>query len=88
MILLGAKETNENLREMNETLGVRVEQRARELERLALALPAFRETESDWLKTQDLAITFLDRAGGKNRKCGGEHHEDRCQGEFAHGPSS
>ncbi|KFG66618.1 PBP1A family penicillin-binding protein [Microvirga sp. BSC39] len=30
---------------------------------LALALPAFRETESDWLKTQDLAITFLDRYG-------------------------
>ncbi|WP_230531876.1 transglycosylase domain-containing protein [Microvirga roseola] len=30
---------------------------------LALALPAFRETESDWLKTQDLAVTFLDRHG-------------------------
>jgi penicillin-binding protein 1A len=30
---------------------------------LALALPAFRETEEDWLKTQDLAITFLDRYG-------------------------
>ncbi|WP_201863614.1 transglycosylase domain-containing protein [Microvirga soli] len=30
---------------------------------LALALPAFRETESDWLKTQDLAVTFLDRYG-------------------------
>ena len=30
---------------------------------LALALPAFRETEDDWLKTQDLAITFLDRYG-------------------------
>lgn len=30
---------------------------------LALALPAFRETEGDWLKTQDLAVTFLDRYG-------------------------
>ncbi|HYN88969.1 MAG TPA: PBP1A family penicillin-binding protein, partial [Ardenticatenaceae bacterium] len=30
---------------------------------LALALPAFRETEEDWLKTQDLAVTFLDRHG-------------------------
>ncbi len=30
---------------------------------LTLALPAFRETEEDWLKTQDLAVTFLDRYG-------------------------
>ncbi len=30
---------------------------------LALALPAFRETQDDWLKTQDLAVTFLDRYG-------------------------
>ncbi|MFL5205590.1 MAG: transglycosylase domain-containing protein [Microvirga sp.] len=30
---------------------------------LALALPAFRETEDGWLKTQDLAVTFLDRYG-------------------------
>ena len=30
---------------------------------LALALPAFRETEDDWLKSQDLAVTFLDRYG-------------------------
>jgi penicillin-binding protein 1A len=30
---------------------------------LALALPAFQETQDDWLKTQDLAITFLDRYG-------------------------
>ncbi len=33
MILLGARETNETLREMNQTLNHRVEQRARELER-------------------------------------------------------
>jgi penicillin-binding protein 1A len=30
---------------------------------LTLALPAFRETEDNWLKTQDLAVTFLDRYG-------------------------
>ncbi|MBF9232042.1 transglycosylase domain-containing protein [Microvirga alba] len=30
---------------------------------LALALPAFRETDNDWLRTQDLAVTFLDRHG-------------------------
>ncbi|KAB0265260.1 transglycosylase domain-containing protein [Microvirga brassicacearum] len=30
---------------------------------LALALPAFEETNDDWLKTQDLAVTFLDRYG-------------------------
>jgi penicillin-binding protein 1A len=28
---------------------------------LALALPAFRATEEDWLKTQALAVTFRDR---------------------------
>ncbi len=30
---------------------------------LALAVPAFQETSDDWLKKQDLAITFLDRNG-------------------------
>ncbi|MBV9218818.1 MAG: PBP1A family penicillin-binding protein [Methylobacteriaceae bacterium] len=30
---------------------------------LALAIPAFQETSDDWLKKQDLAITFLDRNG-------------------------
>ena len=30
---------------------------------LALAQPAFRETSDDWLKKQELAITFLDRYG-------------------------
>jgi len=30
---------------------------------LALALPAFEETSKDWLKRQDLAVTFLDRSG-------------------------
>ena len=32
---------------------------------LALALPAFRETSEDWLKQQDLAVTFLDRTGAE-----------------------
>ncbi|WP_237476923.1 transglycosylase domain-containing protein [Lichenibacterium dinghuense] len=30
---------------------------------LALAIPAFHETSDDWLKKQDLAVTFLDRTG-------------------------
>ncbi|WP_112663117.1 transglycosylase domain-containing protein [Microvirga flavescens] len=30
---------------------------------VALAIPAFHETRDDWLKTQDLAVTFLDRYG-------------------------
>ncbi|NIX76877.1 PBP1A family penicillin-binding protein [Microvirga terricola] len=30
---------------------------------LTFALPAFRATDSDWLRTQDLAVTFLDRYG-------------------------
>ena len=30
---------------------------------LALAIPAFHETSEDWLKKQDLAVTFLDRTG-------------------------
>src|SRR5579863_6415355 len=30
---------------------------------LALALPAFEETTADWLKREDLAVTFLDRYG-------------------------
>lgn len=30
---------------------------------LALAQPAFRETSEDWLKKQELAVTFLDRYG-------------------------
>ena len=30
---------------------------------VALAIPAFRLTSEDWLKKQDLAVTFLDRTG-------------------------
>ncbi len=32
---------------------------------LTLALPAFRDTSDDWLKKQDLAVTFLDRTGAE-----------------------
>ena len=32
---------------------------------LALAVPAFRDTSEDWLKQQDLAVTFLDRTGAE-----------------------
>ena len=32
---------------------------------LTLALPAFRDTSEDWLKKQDLAVTFLDRSGAE-----------------------
>ncbi len=34
---------------------------------LALAIPAFQETSDDWLKKQDLAVTFLDRYGAGGR---------------------
>ncbi|MGO4704540.1 transglycosylase domain-containing protein [Microvirga sp. 2MCAF38] len=30
---------------------------------VTLAIPAFHDTSDDWLKTQDLAVTFLDRYG-------------------------
>ncbi|MBM6592402.1 transglycosylase domain-containing protein [Microvirga pudoricolor] len=30
---------------------------------VGLAIPAFRETNDDWLKTQDMAVTFVDRYG-------------------------
>ena len=32
---------------------------------LVLAIPAFRDTSEDWLKKQDLAVTFLDRTGAE-----------------------
>jgi penicillin-binding protein 1A len=38
---------------------------------LALAIPAFRETaDEDWLRKQDLAVTFLDRYGTEIGKRG------------------
>ena len=43
---------------------------------LALALPAFRETsEEDWLKREDLAVTFLDRYGVEVGRRGIKHDD-------------
>ena len=43
---------------------------------LALALPAFRETSDDnWLKKQDLAVTFLDRYGNEVGRRGIKHDD-------------
>ncbi|WP_374307737.1 transglycosylase domain-containing protein [Methylocella sp.] len=42
---------------------------------LALAVPAFRETSDDWLKKQDLAVTFLDRYGREVGRRGIKHDD-------------
>jgi penicillin-binding protein 1A len=43
---------------------------------LALALPAFEETaSSDWLKREDLAVTFLDRYGAEVGRRGIKHDD-------------
>jgi penicillin-binding protein 1A len=43
---------------------------------LSLALPAFRETsEEDWLKREDLAVTFLDRYGVEVGRRGIKHDD-------------
>jgi len=43
---------------------------------LALALPAFRETsDEDWLKRQDIAVTFLDRYGVEVGRRGIKHDD-------------
>ncbi|MGL4323269.1 MAG: transglycosylase domain-containing protein [Beijerinckiaceae bacterium] len=42
---------------------------------LALALPAFRETSEDFLKKQELAVTFLDRYGQPAGKRGIKHDD-------------
>src|SRR6266849_2030947 len=43
---------------------------------LALAVPAFRETaDDDWLKTSDLAVTFLDRYGNPIGNRGIKHND-------------
>jgi penicillin-binding protein 1A len=42
---------------------------------LALAIPAFNETRDDWLKTQELAVTFLDRYGEEIGKRGIRHND-------------
>ncbi|WP_084143712.1 transglycosylase domain-containing protein [Methylocapsa acidiphila] len=42
---------------------------------LALAVPAFQETSDDWLKQQDLAVTFLDRYGEEVGRRGIKHDD-------------
>src|SRR5262249_60136030 len=43
---------------------------------LALAIPAFRETsDDDWLKTSELAVTFLDRFGSEVGSRGIRHND-------------
>ena len=50
---------------------------------LALALPAFRETGGDdWLKKQDLAVTFLDRYGNEVGRRGIRHDDSVPLEEF------
>jgi penicillin-binding protein 1A len=42
---------------------------------LSLALPAFQETNADWLKREDLAVTFLDRYGVEVGRRGIKHDD-------------
>ena len=42
---------------------------------LALAIPAFQETSDDWLKKQDLAVTFVDRYGQEVGRRGIRHDD-------------
>ena len=42
---------------------------------LVLAQPAFQETSDDWLKKQDLAVTFLDRYGQEVGRRGIKHDD-------------
>jgi penicillin-binding protein 1A len=49
---------------------------------LVLALPAFRETNDNWLKTQELAVTFLDRYGQEIGRRGIRHDDSVRLEEF------
>jgi penicillin-binding protein 1A len=49
---------------------------------LTLALPAFRETSDNWLKTQELAVTFLDRYGQEVGRRGIRHDDSVPLEEF------
>jgi penicillin-binding protein 1A len=49
---------------------------------LALALPAFRETSENWLKSQELAVTFLDRYGQEIGRRGIRHDDSVKLEEF------
>jgi penicillin-binding protein 1A len=42
---------------------------------LAFAIPAFNETSEDWLKKEDLAVTFLDRYGQEVGRRGIKHDD-------------
>jgi len=42
---------------------------------LSLALPAFQDTSADWLKREDLAVTFLDRYGVEVGQRGIKHDD-------------
>ncbi len=42
---------------------------------VGLAIPAFRETSDNWLKTQELAVTFLDRHGQEVGRRGIRHDD-------------
>ncbi|MBX9932971.1 MAG: PBP1A family penicillin-binding protein [Methylobacterium sp.] len=49
---------------------------------LALAQPAFNLTSENWLKTQDLAVTFLDRYGTEVGRRGIKHDDSLKLDEF------
>jgi penicillin-binding protein 1A len=49
---------------------------------LALALPAFQETSENWLKAQELAVTFLDRYGQEVGRRGIRHDDSVKLEEF------
>ena len=50
---------------------------------LGLAVPAFQETsDEDWLKKQDLAVTFLDRYGQEVGRRGIKHDDSTPLSEF------
>ncbi len=49
---------------------------------LILALPAFRETSENWRKTQELAVTFLDRYGQEVGRRGIRHDDSVRLDEF------
>jgi penicillin-binding protein 1A len=49
---------------------------------VGLAIPAFRETSDDWLKTQELAVTFLDRHGQEIGRRGIRHDDSYKLEEF------
>jgi penicillin-binding protein 1A len=42
---------------------------------VGLAIPAFRETSDNWLKAQELAVTFLDRQGQEVGRRGIRHDD-------------